>query len=240
MLQRSRAEFLSGIKDSVPIALGYLSVSFGFGIMAVSAGLSVWAAVVISLTNLTSAGQVAGLSVITGGGTLIEMAIAQFIINLRYALMSISLSQKLDKTFDLPARLTASFGITDEVFAVASGRGKEVSKYYLYGLILAPYFAWALGTLLGAAAGEILPPMLKADLGIAIYGMFTAIVMPAARKAVGVLTVTVIAAALSCAIRYIPVFSGISAGFSIIICTVAAAAAGAVLFPVKEEEGGER
>ncbi|MBR1422294.1 MAG: AzlC family ABC transporter permease [Ruminococcus sp.] len=240
MLQSSRSEFFSGIKDSIPIALGYVSVSFGFGIMAVSAGLSIWAAVIISMANLTSAGQVAGLSVITGGGTLVEMAIAQFIINLRYSLMSISLSQKLDKSFDLPARLIGSFGITDEVFAVASGREKEVSKHYLYGLIIPPYFAWALGTLLGAAAGEVLPTMIKVSLGIAIYGMFTAIVVPAARKAVGVLAVAATAAALSCALRYIPLFSGISSGFAIIICTVAAAAAGAVLFPVKDEEGAQQ
>ena len=233
-----RREFLSGIKDGIPIALGYLSVSFGFGIMAVSNGLSVFAAVLISMTNLTSAGQVAGLTVIASNGGMVEMAVAQFVINLRYSLMSLSLSQKLDGRFTPLSRLAVSFGITDEIFAVASGRSEEVSKHYMAGLISLPWVGWALGTFLGAAAGEILPEKLKAALGIAIYGMFVAIFVPAARKAVGVLVVVIIAVTASCCLKYIPVFDFISDGFIIIICTVIAAAAGALLFPVKQEEGG--
>lgn len=233
--------FSGGIKDGIPIALGYLSVSFGFGIMAVSNGLSVLAAVLISMTNLTSAGQVAGLTVIASHGSMIEMAIAQLVINLRYSLMSLSLSQKLDRRFTVLSRLAVAFGITDEIFAVSSGKTHEVSKQYMAGLISLPWVGWALGTLLGAAAGEILPEKLKAALGIAIYGMFVAIFVPAARKAIGVLCVVVIAVAASCCLRYIPVFGGISEGFAIIICTVIAAALGAVLFPVEvsEEGGGE-
>ena len=233
-----RREFLGGIKDGIPIALGYLSVSFGFGIMAVSNGLSIFAAVLISMTNLTSAGQVAGLTVIASNGGMIEMAVAQFVINLRYSLMSLSLSQKLDRKFTPLSRLAVSFGITDEIFAVASGRSGEVSKHYMAGLISLPWVGWALGTFLGAAAGEILPEKLKAALGIAIYGMFVAIFVPAARKAVGVLVVVVIAVTASCCLKYIPVFDFISDGFIIIICTVIAAALGALLFPVKQEEGG--
>ena len=233
-----RREFLGGIKDGIPIALGYLSVSFGFGIMAVSNGLSIFAAVLISMTNLTSAGQVAGLTVIASNGGMIEMAVAQFVINLRYSLMSLSLSQKLDGKFTPLSRLAVSFGITDEIFAVASGRSGEVSKHYMAGLISLPWVGWALGTFLGAAAGEILPEKLKAALGIAIYGMFVAIFVPAARKAVGVLVVVVIAVTASCCLKYIPVFDFISDGFIIIICTVIAAALGALLFPVKQEEGG--
>ena len=233
-----RREFLGGIKDGIPIALGYLSVSFGFGIMAVSNGLSIFAAVLISMTNLTSAGQVAGLTVIASNGGMIEMAVAQFVINLRYSLMSLSLSQKLDGKFTPLSRLAVSFGITDEIFAVASGRSGEVSKHYMAGLISLPWVGWALGTFLGAAAGEILPEKLKAALGIAIYGMFVAIFVPAARKAAGVLAVVIIAVTASCCLKYIPVFDFISDGFIIIICTVIAAAAGALLFPVSPEEGG--
>lgn len=239
-----RRDFFSGIKDGIPIALGYLSVSFGFGIMAVSNGLSVFAAVLISMTNLTSAGQVAGLTVIASNGGMIEMAVAQFVINLRYSLMSLSLSQKLDGRFTPLSRLAVSFGITDEIFAVASGRSGEVSRHYMAGLISLPWVGWALGTLLGAAAGEILPEKLKAALGIAIYGMFVAIFVPAARKAVGVLVVVIIAVTASCCLKYIPAFDFISDGFMIIICTVLAAAAGALFFPVKpgeaEEGGGEQ
>ena len=238
MTNDRRREFFSGFRDGIPIALGYLSVSFGFGIMAVSNGLSVFAAVLISMTNLTSAGQVAGLTVIASNGGMIEMAVAQFVINLRYSLMSLSLSQKLDGKFTPLSRLAVSFGITDEIFAVASGRSGEVSKHYMAGLISLPWVGWALGTFLGAAAGEILPEKLKAALGIAIYGMFVAIFVPAARKAVGVLVVVVIAVTASCCLKYIPVFDFISDGFIIIICTVIAAALGALLFPVKQEEGG--
>lgn len=239
MSSNPRRDFASGIRDGIPIALGYLSVSFGFGIMAVSNGLSVLAAVLISITNLTSAGQVAGLTVIASNGGFIEMAIAQLVINLRYSLMSLSLSQKLDKRFTVLSRLAVSFGITDEIFAVSSGKTEEVSKHYMAGLISLPWVGWALGTFLGAAAGEILPEKLKAALGIAIYGMFVAIFVPAARKALGVLVVVIIAVTASCCLKYIPLFDGISDGFAIIICTVIAAAAGALLFPVKTcEEGG--
>jgi len=238
MSDNSRRDFRNGIKDGIPIALGYLSVSFGFGIMAVSNGLSVFAAVLISMTNLTSAGQVAGLTVIASNGSFIEMAIAQLVINLRYSLMSLSLSQKLDKRFTILSRLGISFGITDEIFAVSSGKTEDVSKHYMAGLISLPWVGWAMGTLLGAAAGEILPEKIKAALGIAIYGMFVAIFVPAAKKAIGVFIVIIIAVTASCCLKYIPVFDGISDGFAIIICTVLAAVAGAVFFPVKTEEGG--
>lgn len=231
--------FVQGLKDGIPIALGYLSVSFGFGITAVSKGLSVLTSVLISMTNLTSAGQVAGIGIIAAAGSLVEMALAQLIINMRYALMSISLSQKLDDKFTLPHRLIASFGITDEVFAVASAKRHELSSGYMYGLILVPFIGWSLGTFLGASAGEILPERLKAALGIMIYGMFVAIFVPPARKAIGVLAVVLISVGLSCCFKYIPVFSHISSGFAIIICALAASVLGALFFPVKENGGGE-
>ena len=144
---KARADLLNGLKDSVPIGLGYLSVSFGVGILAVNSGLSVLTAVIISMTNLTSAGQVAGIG-------YFEMALAQLIINLRYALMSLSLSQKLDGKFTVLSRLAVSFGITDEIFAVASGKSGEVSKHYMAGLISLPFAAWTLGTLLGGPSTE--------------------------------------------------------------------------------------
>lgn len=229
-------DFKRGLKDGIPIALGYLSVSFGFGIMAVNSGISVIGAVIISLTNLTSAGQVAGIGVIDAGGTYLEMALTQLIINLRYALMSLSLSQKLDKKFTWLSRLAVSFGITDEIFAVASGKPNEVSKVYMGGLIALPYIGWGLGTFLGAFAGEILPERLNAALGIAIYGMFIAIFVPAAKRSKGVLGVVLAAVALSCCLKYIPIFGGISQGFAIIICTVIAALLGAIVFPIEQEK----
>ena len=228
--------FSQGLTDGIPIALGYLSVSFGFGITAFNGGLKALTALLISLTNVTSAGQVAGVAVIIAGGSFAEMALTEFIINLRYALMSITLSQKLDRSFTLPHRLICAFCVTDEIFAVASSKNGPVGKSYMYGLISLPYISWAAGTLLGAVAGQLLPENLAAALGIAVYGMFIAIIIPPAVKSRGVLCAVLIAAALSCALKYIPVFSSLTQGFSIIICGIAASVAAALLFPVRTSE----
>lgn len=229
--------FIDGIKDGLPIALGYLSVSFTFGITAVNMGIPAITAVLISLTNVTSAGQVAGIGIIAAGGGYAEMAMAQLIINLRYALMSLSLSQKLDSKYNIWHRLATSFCVTDEVFAVASGKSGELPARYMYGLILLPYLFWSGGTAVGALLGSVLPPIIRSALGIAIYGMFIAIIVPPSKKSRGVLFTVITAAVLSCLIYYVPLFSGISSGISIIICTVIAAALGALLFPreIREE-----
>ena len=224
-----------GLRDGIPIALGYLSVSFGFGIMATSLGLPVWVTVLISMTCLTSAGQVAGVTVIAAAGGCLELAMTQLIINMRYALMSLSLSQKLDAGFRMPGRLAVSYGITDEIFAVASAKEGEISRKYMAGLIALPWVGWSLGTFLGAFAGNVLPAPLKAGLCLAIYGMFIAIVVPPARKSTGVLVVAVIAVALSCIFHYLPGLRNISDGFVIIICGLIASLAGAACFPIRED-----
>lgn len=236
MNKQNKTLFYGGLKDGIPIALGYLSVSFGFGISAVNSGLSPFAAVLISLTNLTSAGQMAGLDVIVALGTLFEMVLTQFTINIRYFLMSLSLSQKLDKSFTLPHRLLASFGITDEVFGVASSKKESIKPIYMYGLILLPFIGWSLGTLLGAIAGNILPSDLKNALGIAIYGMFVAIVLPPAKRDKGVAVASLLSIAVSLALAFIPIFSFVTSGFAIIIAAVVAAVVAALLFPIKEDD----
>jgi len=236
-MQNEKLSFKEGISDGIPIALGYFSVSFGFGISAVNKGLTALAATLISLLNLTSAGQVAGVAIIAAGGTLLEMALAQLIINMRYALMSLSLSQKLDSSFTTPHRFFASFSITDEIFAVASGRPRELTPRYMYGLMSFPIVGWVSGTLLGSIAGSILPAALSSALGLAIYGMFIAVFIPPARKAMGVFVTVAISAVISCLLRYIPfLYEHISSGFAIIICTLIAAAAAALFFPRKESE----
>lgn len=232
----SKYTFRNGISDSIPIGLGYLSVSFGFGIVATTAGMSPLVAIIISLVNMTSAGQVAGVGVIMAAGGLLEMALTQLTINLRYSLMSISLSQKLDSSFHFLHRALCGFGITDEIFAVASSKKGSIGPRYLYGLILLPYLSWSLGTILGALAGSLLPDSLKNALGIAIFGMFIAIVLPDAKKSLGVALAALISAAISCALYYIPVFSSVGSGFSIIICAVVASAVVAALCPIKDEE----
>jgi len=226
--------FGKGLRSGIPIALGYFSVSFAFGIMAVEGGLSIGQALLISMTNMTSAGQFAGIFIMFQHGSLLEMALAQLTINLRYALMSISLSQKLDSSMTTLRRCFFAFCNTDEIFAVSSSQPGEVGRSFLYGLMLLPYFGWALGTLAGAAAGSVLPESLRLALGIAIYGMFLAIIIPPARRHKPVRLAVVIAAALSCFIHYVPPFSNISDGFAIIVCAVAVSALIAWLFPVQE------
>lgn len=228
------ALFLKGLRHGVPIGLGYLSVSFTFGMKAVGDGLTAVQAVMISLMNLTSAGQFAGLPLMVGGASMIEMALTQLIINLRYALMSLSLGQKLDGTMTTLRRMIFSFANTDEIFAVASSQPGKVGNTYLYGLMLAPMIGWSTGTLLGAVAGQLLPAFVRSALGVAIYGMFLAIILPPARKEKPVRVVVLIAVVLSLCFRYIPLLNTLSSGFVIIICAVAASALGAWLFPVKE------
>ena len=238
------ASFQRGCKDGIPIALGYFAVSFTFGMMAVSGGLRIFDAVLISLTNLTSAGQFAGLGIITAGGSLWEMALTQLIINLRYCLMSFSLSQKL--TLEEPHfhRFFVAFGVTDEIFGVSASQEGKISAFYNYGLMAVAIPGWSLGTLLGAVSGSLLPAFLVSALSVAIYGMFLAIVIPPAKKSRGVLFTVLTAMALSTLFDKVPVLSHVSSGFVIIITTLLIASLAALLFPVAEKkevtEGSER
>ena len=205
--------------------------------MAVEGGLPVFTAVLISMTNLTSAGQFAGLDLILAGGAYLEMALTQLVINIRYALMSVSLSQKLHK--NLLDRFLIAFSNTDEIFAVASGQKGEVGKKYMYGLALLPIVGWTLGTLIGAAASTVLPLSVRSALGIAIYGMFIAILIPPAKHNKTVAIVVLLSAALSICFKYVPGLCKVSSGFVIIICAVLSATVGALLKPVKEDEANE-
>ncbi len=225
----------AGLRDGIPIAAGYFSVSFTFGMLAVQDGISPFHAVLISLLNLTSAGQFAGLTVIVSGASLLEMALTQLVINIRYALMSVSLSQKLDSSVKTFQRMLIAYGNTDEIFAVASSKPGSVGSRYMYGLIFLPVLGWVGGTLTGAVASTLLPAAVISALGVALYGMFIAIVVPVAKESREVLIVVGAALVFSTAFYYLPVLQEISSGFTIIICTVAAAGIGAVLFPIKEE-----
>ena len=227
-------DFFRGMRHGIPIALGYLSVSFGFGILAVKSGLSAMSAVIISMTNLTSAGQAAGVAIIASAGTLIEMALTQLIINIRYALMAMSLSQKLDSSFNTPRRMAVAYGITDEIFAVASAQPGNIVPRYMYGLILISFLGWTAGTALGAMAGQLLPASVIDAMGIVLYGMFLAIIIPPARKMRSVLIVVVLAALISVLFKYL--IPQVSSGFVIIISAVVSAAVGAALFPQRFEE----
>lgn len=229
-------DFRKGIIRGLPIGLGYFPVSFTFGLMVTSNRLPVWFAVLLSLTNLTSAGQFAGTQLILGKAALVEIALATFIINIRYMLMSLSLTQKLEKGVSTRQRLIFGFGITDETFAVAACEPRALSAKYMYGLITLPIVGWTLGTALGAVCTSLLSPSVGEAMEIALYAMFIAIIIPPAKKSKPVFVCIIIAVAVSCMFRYVGIFGFISDGFKIIITTLIAACAAAVLFPHTEEE----
>ncbi|MBE6794092.1 MAG: AzlC family ABC transporter permease [Ruminococcaceae bacterium] len=230
-------DFKKGLKSGVPIGLGYLSVSFAFGIMAISMGFSWWQAVLISMTNLTSAGQLAGIEIMVNPGLYLNMFLSQLTINVRYSFMSVSLSQKVSPQFSGIKRWILGFFMTDEIFAVASNE-KEVSVKFFSGLTVFPYIGWTTGTLLGSLLGNILPDIVMNSLCLAIYGMFVAIVAPKAKENLSLLLVVGIAIALSCAFYYLPFLSNVGSGLSVCICAIIAAVIGAIFFP-KEENADE-
>ena len=225
--------FIRGIKAGLPIGLGYLSVSFTFGIMAVSYGLHWWQATIISMLTVTSAGQFAGIGIMMQPGQYLQMLISQITINIRYAFMSISLSQKTDRKFKGIYRLLLGFMMTDEIFAVAS-QEKEVSRSFFAGLSVLPYLGWALGTLTGALLGSVLPQRLMSALSLAIYGMFVAIVVPEMKKSRPIVFVVILAILFSCAFTSLPYLSRISGGIAITACAVCSACIGAIFFPIEE------
>ena len=213
-----------GVRDGLPIGLGYLSVSFTFGILAVSKGLSWIQAGLISLLNVTSAGQVAGLGIMTTAGGILAMIISQIVINLRYSLMGIALSQKADKSMTPLLRAILAFAITDEIFGVAVSKKKEFGARYFFGLTILPIIGWVAGTVIGAILGQVFPPFLTNALAIGIYGMFVSIVMPKAKHDKVILVSSVLACIVSCIFFYVPFLSEhVSQGFAIIIAAVVSA-----------------
>ena len=228
-------KFTKGLSDGLPIGLGYLAISFAFGIMTNVYGMPVYEGCLISLFNLTSAGQLAGLPIIATGGSLIELALTQLLINLRYSLMSVTLGQRFDKSITVIDRLYLAFALTDEVFAVSVGNKERLGKKYLLGLMLLPYIGWFLGTLLGAIAGNILPELLVKALSVAMYAMFIAIIVPVAKTSGAVCATVGISALLSLAFAYVPKLSEIPSGFVIIICALAASLITAAIAPLKDD-----
>lgn len=232
----NKEEYTLGIRRGLPVGLGYFSVSFGFGAMAVSKGLSVAQATLISASNLTSAGQFAGLTTIVENSGLWMMILTQLIINSRYALMSLALSQKMGQQIGLLPRLLIAFFNTDEVFALAMAREHTLTVPFLYGLGLLPMAGWVSGTLFGALAGSILPLSIRTALGVMLYGMFIAIIIPPAKKERPVALAALLALILSSLFAWVPALQKAPKGAPIVICTVAAAALCAWLFPVEEEK----
>ena len=229
-------EYKNGVHTGLPVGLGYFSVSFGFGAMAVAQGLKALDATLISASNLTSAGQFAGLTLIVAMGTLWEMIVTQIVINSRYSLMSLALSQRMGEKVGFLPRLFIAFFNTDEIFALAMARPKPLTVPFMLGLGTLPFFGWTGGTLMGALAGSVLPQDIRAALGVMLYGMFIAIVVPPAKQEKPVFVTLLLALTFSCLFAWVPALKSVSAGISIVICTVAAAAIAAALFPTEDEE----
>ena len=226
--------FRRGLNAGIPIGLGYFSVSLSFGILAVAYGFTWWQATLISMICLTSAGQFAGISTMCHPGQYIAMLVSQFTINIRYSMMAVSLSQKVNKTFGKASRWLLGFFITDEIFAVAAAE-KEVSRSFFAGLTVFPWIGWAVGTTVGALMGSILPQRLVNALCIALYGMFVAIVVPVAKKERPVLLAVVLAMVFSCLFTWVPGLKEVSSGIAVSLCAIAAAAIAAASFPAKED-----
>ena len=229
--------YRTGVNRGLPVGVGYFSVSFGFGAMAAAQGMKALDATLISLTNLTSAGQFAGLTLILACATLWELILTQLVINSRYALMSLALSQKMGSRIGVIPRLFIAFFNTDEIFALAMAERNPLTVPFMMGLGTTPILGWTAGTLCGALAGSVLPVSIRVALGVMLYGMFIAIVVPPARQEKPVLITVILALVMSCLFAWAPVLKEVSAGISIVICTVAAAAVVAWLHPIEEEEG---
>ena len=229
-------DYITGMRMSLPVFVGYFSVSFGFGALAVTKGLSALEATLISLTNLTSAGEFAGLSVIAASAPLIDMFITQLVINSRYALMSLALSQKMGEKIGLLPRFFIAFHNTDEIFAIAMDYEKPLTVPFMMGLGILPLIGWTVGTFFGAVAGTLLPESVRVALSVALYGMFVAIIFPKVKKSKPTLVSVLISAALACAFKWVPYINKLSEGMAIVVCAVVASAVAAILFPVEERE----
>lgn len=236
MNNESAAWFRRGMKNGVPIALGYFAVAFTLGIAARDAGLTAGQSALASAATVASAGEFAGFRVIAAGASYAEMAVMMVVINARYLLMSCSLSQKLDPDLPLPHRLLIGWGVTDEIFGVAVCVPDRLDPCYQYGMMAVAIPGWTLGTYLGVAVGNVLPANVVSALGVGLYGMFLAIIIPPARGDRVLAGLVAVSMAASFAMAKPPLFAGVSSGMRTIVLTVVIAGGAAVLFPVKEEE----
>ena len=235
MKSTNLTNYREGLRDGIPIALGYLAVSFTLGIAARNLHIRALPATIMSLVNFTSAGEFAALGIISAGAPYLEMIISQAIINLRYLLMSCALSQKLAPDASLFHRFWTGFFITDEIFGVSSGRPGHLNPFYTNGTASIAIPGWALGTCLGVILGTALPDRITRALSVALYGMFLAVIIPPARKDRIIAGLVVISMLASYLFTMIPALSGISSGMRVIILTVLISGAAAFLFPIKED-----
>lgn len=235
-----QADWRCGMRDGMPICLGYIAVSFTFGLAARASGLTPLQALAMSVTNLTSAGQFAALGIIAAGGPYLELAAAQLIINLRYCLMSCALAQKLPAGTRFAHRFFMAYGVTDEIFGVGVACEGPLSPWYMYGAISVAMPGWALGTLIGVVCGSVLPARMLSALGVALYGMFLAIILPPARKNRVLAGLVALSMLASLAASKAPLLSRLSGGGRIILLTLILGGLAAWLFPLPDQPDPEQ
>ena len=233
---KKNSEFLSGVRDGVPIALAYFAVSFALGITAGKIGFSAIQAFVASLTNNASAGEYAAFSLIAFGSSFLEVAIVELITNARYFLMAATLSQKFSRKTPFYHRLFIGFGLTDEIFAINVARNGYLAPSYTYGAMAVALPSWATGTALGVIVGDVLPAFAVSALGVALYGMFISIIVPPATKDKTLAVTVLISFALSTLSEKLPFLSTVSSGIKMIILTVAISLVAAIVKPVPTEQ----
>lgn len=232
-----KLRYSHGLRDGLPICFAYLAVSFTFGLKVVQLGLSKLVGILISATNLTSAGQFAGVKMIALSESFIIVGLAVFIINSRYMLMSLSISQFLPQNTSTLKRLLMSFFVTDEIFAVSYANREKFSCRYFMGLATTPFLGWTIGTTLGVLINSLLPVSLQNAMGIALYCMFIAIIIPPAKKSKPIFICIVISIILSCVFYFVPYVNKVPMGVSVIICSLASSCITAKLFPLKGGAG---
>lgn len=236
-MQNRKANFLRGMRDGAPIGLGYFAVSFALGIKAAVASITPFEAGLMSLLNLTSGGEAAAIALLTVGTTYVELAFTQLVINIRYLLMSCSLSQKIAPETSLLHRFLIGYGVTDEIFGISMSTQGRLSPYYSYGAIAVAAPSWTLGTVLGVLMGDLMPPSAVSALSVALYAMFLAIILPPARKSAviaGVVGCSMLASALLAYLCSAFSLTWFSEGFRIVFLTVVISAIFAILFPLKD------
>lgn len=233
-MNQNRNAFINGMRDGIPIALGYFSVAFSLGIVARKAGLNPFQGFLSSLLNHASAGEYAEFTVIMSNAPYLEMAFVILVTNIRYLLMSCALSQKFDSKTSLLHRFFVGFGITDEIFGISIGRAGALNPCYNYGAMAIALPGWSLGTAVGIAAGNILPASAVSALSVALYGMFIAIIIPAAKTNRIVCGVVAVSFLASFAVSKISLFDRLSDSMKISLLTVMISGIAAALFPVKD------
>ncbi len=235
-LNKNKSALLKGFRDGIPIGLGYFAVAFSLGIAAKNAGLTPFQAFLTSALCHASAGEYAGFTVIAAAASFLEIATITLIANARYLLMSCAMSQRIDPHMPFFHRLIMSFFITDELFGIAIARPGYLNPWYTYGAVLFASPCWAIGTFLGALAGNLLPLRLVSAFSVALYGMFLAIFIPPARKDKVILGIVILCFSCSGLAAYIPVTAAFSEGTRTIVLTILISAGAALLFPKKQEE----